>query len=176
MTIIKQDAPVIVNSENSMDTWCVFEHRVTMQEGEPPTVILVGACRLVEVYRLVEGKTNSEWANIFRNGGHVLVTIVATTEDKREATLYASQLMRDMRPIPRCNLSGYSIKGGRRSVICVTNGKRYHNQGEAAADLGVSASSISRHLRGELTHAGGLKFTYAPDERPVPTQTDLVPQ
>lgn len=172
MTIIKQDAPLIVDTGSNADTWCVYNHSVTMQEGEPPTVIMIGSCRLAEVYRLIEGRTNSEWSHIFKDGGYVLVTIVATTNDKREAVRHASDLMRNMKPIPLCNLQGYNLRGARRAIVCLNNGKRYRTQTEAAQDLGVYSSSISRHLRGELSHANGLRFAYAPDDRQVPVEKE----
>lgn len=159
--ITKADSSLVVDARHSTDTWCIFEHQAVMQAGEPPVVILVGACKLVDVYRLVDGKINSAWAEIFQNGGSVLVRIVGTTLDKLEAFREASRLNREL--TPRCNLAGYNLRGKARAIFCLNNQKRYSTQGEAATDLSIHPSAISRHLKGELTHAQGFKFEYAAD-------------
>lgn len=154
------DASLVIDTKRPTDTWCVFEHQVILKEGEPPTVILIGACKLRDVYLMTDGKTNTEWASIFANGGSVLVRIVATTIDKPEAFRHAQDLIRSTTPTPVCNLKGYNIRGSARAVRCINNDTRYNTQAEAAAALGVSASAISRHLKGDLSHANGLRFVY----------------
>ena len=57
--IQKCDSALIMDTTHPVDEWCVFEHQVVLKEGEPPTVILIGACKLGEVYRLMDGKTNT---------------------------------------------------------------------------------------------------------------------
>lgn len=153
---------IVVDAQTAHTDWCVFEHQVVLNPGDPPAVILVGACALTDVYHLIDGKTNSEWARIFSNGGKLLVRVVATTPDKGEAFRYAGELMRDLTPI--CNIKGYNLKGQRKAIICLNNGRRYDTQTNAALDLGIHASAISRHLRGQLRTAQGFVFSYAPDD------------
>lgn len=159
----KFDAAIIVDTRRAGETWCVYEHQAVMREGEPPETIMVGACRLVDVYHLRDGKTNSEWTQIFANGGHVLVRVVATSLNRQDAFRVAAEMVRDSRPQPRCNLLGYNVRGARRPVICLNNGKRYETQLHAAAELGIHASAISRHLRGHASRAQGMQFVYASD-------------
>lgn len=164
MTLTTCDASIIVDTKTSAEDWCVYEQSAVLNPGEPPTVILIGASKLVDLFRLVDGKVNSEWCKLFENGGKVLVRIIATTSEKQEAYRYASERVRSMSPQPRCNLHGYSLRGTRRSVICLNNKRRYDTQRDAAFDLGIHASAISRHLNGELAHAQGFKFAWAPSE------------
>lgn len=152
---------IVIDALRPLDIWCAFEHQVVLKEGDPPTVILVGACKLSEVYRLQDGKMNSEWADIFKQGGSVLVRIVALSTDKPEIHRFAQDMILKTEPTPICNLRGYNLQGRARGVICLNNSRRYNSQMEAAADLGISASGISRHLRGDLSHVGGLRFIYA---------------
>lgn len=165
MTIQPQDASLIIDTKHSTETWCIFEHQAVLNEGEPPTVILIGAAKLVDVFRLIDGKSNSEWATIFERGGSILLRIVGTTMDKAEAQRTALARMRDTNPTPRCNLHGYNLRGNARAIICLNNQKRYDTQRAAADDLGIHSSSISRHLAGEITHAQGFRFAYAPEPR-----------
>lgn len=169
MTLQAADAAIIMDTVNPAESWCVFEHQVVLSQGEPPTVILIGACRLTEVYRLMDGKTNTEWMRIFRGGGSIMVRIIATTMDRHLAFRHAQDLVRKAEPKPICNIRGYSIRGQARAVICLNNGQRYSTQAEAAAALGIHASALSRHMRGDLSHAGGLRFVYdhGMEETPV---------
>jgi hypothetical protein len=162
----KFDAAIIVDVRRSRETWCVFEHQAVLKQGEPPETILIGACRLQDVYSLTDGKTNSEWQNMFLQGGQVLVRIVATSLNRADAFRVAGEHVRDTKPTPRCNLKGYNLRGQRRPVICLNNGKRYETQLDAASELGIHASAISRMLRGNASTAQGYKFAYAGDTRP----------
>jgi hypothetical protein len=162
----KFDASIVVDVRRQSETWCVYEHQVVMSPGEPPETILIGACRLADVYRLTDGKTNSEWQNMFANGGHVLVRIVATTLNRSDAYRSAADIVRSSQPIPRCNLLGYNLRGMRKPIICLNNGKRYETQLQASQELGIHCSAISRHLRGQGNSAGGFKFAYAGDTKP----------
>lgn len=161
VSIQKVDAALVIDIRRNNETWCVYEHQVVMKQGEPPETIMIGACRLVDLFHLRDGKTNSEWAQIFTNGGQVLVRIVATTLNRPDAFRHAAELVRDSRPAPRCNLLGYNMRSSRRPVICLNNGKRYETQRHAALELGIHESAISRHLRGFSDAAQGMKFAYA---------------
>ena len=165
--LTKFDSSIVVETERPFDLWCVYEHQVVMTEGEPPQVIMIGACRLNEVYLLMDGKRNSEWASIFRNGGSVLVRVVAVSNDRREAFMHAQDLLRVSNPRPLCNLKGYNVTPKRR-VQCINNGQVYQSQTEASKALGVQQSTISRQLKGELEHAGGYRFVFCAD---VPNET-----
>ena len=159
--MIKHDnAFMVVDTETSRDDWCTYEHLVTIEEGAPPTVLMVGACKLTHVYNLADGKRNSEWVNMFRNGGQVLVRIAATG-NKHDMFKYAHQLVQQYKPI--ANVQGHNLKSARRAVVCITNDKRYDSQIDAANDLGLHQSAISRHLKGELKSVSGFQFIYAPD-------------
>lgn len=161
MTIQKFDASVVVDIRRNNETWCIYEHQAVMKQGEPPVTIMIGACRLVDVFHLRDGKTNSEWSNIFANGGHVLIRIVGTTLNRADAYRVAAEMVRDSNPQPRCNLIGYNLRANRRPVICLNNGTRYETQKDAAYQLGIHESAISRHLRGFCDSAQGFKFAYA---------------
>lgn len=154
------DASLIVDTlATPSDVWCAFEHQATLEPGKPPAVILVGACKLVDVYRLTEGKTNSDWHALFARGGHVLVRIIATGE-RTDIIRYAQRHAFSFPTMPRCNLRGFNVRGANRAVRC-SNGETYKTQRDAAKALGVSQSAISQHLDGKLTSVRGLTFDYA---------------
>ena len=159
-TIAKVESSVIINTKDPMGIYCAYEHLAAFEPGKPPQVILVGSCKLADVYRLVDGLRNSEWCKIFQHGGSVMVKIIATGNDRIEMTRFATQHMRTFSDIPRCNLFGYASRSAGRALECVTNGEIYANQAAAAAALGLSASMISRHMRGDLKTVGGHVFRY----------------
>jgi hypothetical protein len=159
MAITPCDSSLIINVRPEAPIWAAFEYQASLEPGTPPTVIYVGAAILADVYRLVEGRTNSEFVKLFANGGHVLVRIIATGE-RIEIIRFAQQHMRTFDPMPRCNVHGFNIKGISKAVMC-SNGKTYPSQTEAARDLGVSQSAISQCLGGKISHVNGLTFSYA---------------
>ncbi len=165
MTLTRHSSSaLVVDTKTSTEDWAVVEHHAVLQENEPPTIVMVTACKLVDVYRLADGKVNSEWAKIFRHGGQVMVQIVATTDEKTEAFKHAQERIRDIVPTPVCNMRGHSLKTARRAIICHQNERRYNSQAEAAADLGIHAPSISRQLNGHARQAQGFTFAYAAPE------------
>jgi len=158
---IPADASIVVDTQRNAETWCVYEHQAVLTPNEPPETIMIGACRLTHVYLMQDGKTNSEWNNIFANGGHVLVRIVATAPTRADAFRAAADRIRALPQPPRCNMLGYSLRTKRQAVVCINNGKTYETQQDAAMELGIHASAISRHLRGHSNGAGGYRFAYA---------------
>lgn len=159
-TLNKADAAIVVDTVQPGKLYCVYEHLVSFAPGQPPEVIMVGTCKIADVYRLIDGSRNSEWQKIFRGGGQVMVRIVATghpTACQRHAMAH----MRAMNPMPRCNLHGVSTKGTSQRVECITNGIIYDSQKAAADALNISSSAISRHLRGDLQRVGGYMFRLA---------------
>lgn len=162
--MIKLDASVILDTAHIRQTWCVYEHQATLTAGEPPETILIGACRLIDLFMMMDARANSEWQKMYSDGGQVLVRIVAVTLDRSEAFRHAGDLIKSASPKPRCNALGYNMRGTRRPIMCVQNGKRYETQLAAAEDLGIYSSTISRQLRGKTDKAqGGFQFVYVSD-------------
>lgn len=159
--LTKTDTSIVLDSKSPLE-WCVFEYQAVLSEGAPPTVIMVGATRLNDVFTLSDGKSNSQWQEIFKNGGKLLLRIVATSPDKHECFRHAHQLMREHNPI--CNMKGRSLKNARRPIVCINTDVRYETQALAAADLGLAQSAISRHLRGGQKHVSGFMFAYVDSE------------
>ncbi len=155
----KQDASIIFESSQALTVWCLFEHLARLDASKPPEVVFVGVTKLAEVYKLIEGQRNSEWMRIFGAGGVIMVRIVGTSTDRSAIHRAATEHARSLPTMPRCNLHGINLKGMSRRLIC-SNGKVYDNQKAASNALGVAASSISRHLRGELKSVGGYTFAY----------------
>lgn len=158
--MIKTDSSLIIDTTNPGQQWCAYEHLATFEAGAPPQVIFVNACKLADVYRLVDANRNSEWRRIFGKGGHIMVRIIAIGE-QAEVTKFAIAHMRSLTPMPMCNLKGYTTKGTAQRIECITNGVTYGSQKEAADTLGISGSAISRHLRGDLKHVGTYVFRMA---------------
>lgn len=158
------NAAVIIDVGALGDTWCAFEHLAVLEPGRPPEVIMVGACPLVDVFRLREGRENSEWAKMFRNGGHLMIRIVHTEADRSAVRRFALEHSRKFDPMPRCNVKGFRVSHRHQPIKCEQTGKRYKTQKQAADDLGLTQSAISRHMKGELAHVKGFVFRYAGGE------------
>lgn len=159
----QDNCSIIVNVKNVLSQWCVYEHWATLRAGDPPTCVMVGTSKLIDVYKLLEGRVNSEWARIFAGGGHVMVRIVKTAENRREAMALAVAQSRKYDPLPLCNRNGFALYGGMRRIVSST-GEVFATQREAANALGVSGPTISRHLSGELNHVRGVVLNYAAPE------------
>lgn len=168
MTLNKADASLIIDTAHPGKIWCVYEHLVSFAVGQPPEVIMVGACKLPDVHRLIDGARNSEWQKIFRGGGSVMVRVVATGTDQVEVQRHAMAHMRSYPNLPRCNLKGFSTKGTSQRIECVQNGVIYDSQKDACMALGLHTSAVSRHMRGDLKHVGGYTFRLAPDGVEMP--------
>lgn len=156
---IQPENSVIIDVKRALVDWCAFEHIATLKAGEPPQTIFVGACRAVDVYKLQEGKSNSQWAKIYAQGGNVLLRILATGPDRSEIINYAVKVARGYNPPPVCNLHGYTMAGALRRIAC-SNGEVYDSQAHAAAALGTHQSAVSRHLQGHSAHVKGHTLTY----------------
>ena len=155
--MIEQNTSLIIDTKAGK-TWCMFEHLVVFDATKPPEVILVGVCPLAEVTRMTDGRRNSIWVDIFRNGGQVMVNIIATSESKSDLVRRAVKRLNELRP--RCNAHGFNMKNASNRIEC-SNGKTYDSQRDAAVALGLDASAISRHLRGHTSHVMGYTFSYA---------------
>lgn len=161
MTIIKADTSLILDTRRPGDLFCAYEHHATFTQDAPPEIILVGACKLADAYRMVDGKANSEWQRIFAQGGQVMVRIIATGDDRIEMTRWAMSHMRNLPTIPRCNLHGLSTRGSARPIRCENTGVVYQSQRDACEQLAIHSSSMSRHLSGQLAKVSGMVFRYA---------------
>jgi hypothetical protein len=159
MALQSADCSLILDTQaHPSQAWCAFEHIAALEPGAPPAVIFVGACRLIEVYRLADGRTNSEWTKIYANGGTVQVRIIATG-DRLDVMRHAQRHARTFDPLPRCNMYGYNVRGASRAIRC-SNGQTYPTQRDAALALGVSQSAISQQLDGKLLSVRGFTFSY----------------
>lgn len=160
MTITKADTSLILDTSRPGDLFCAYEHRATLTPGAPPEIIMVGACKLADAYRMIDGKTNSEWLRIFAQGGQVMVRIIATGNNRVEITRWAMGHMRSLPTIPRCNLYGLSMRGSARPVRCENTGEVYKSQRDACEQLGIQNSTMSRHLSGQVPKVNGMIFRY----------------
>jgi len=160
MTITRHETMIVLPTERPWTIYCAYEHKVQMTADAPPETIYVGVCRLTDVYRMGDGNRNSEWQGIFARGGQVLIRIFATSTDRHELTMLATQHMRSLPNIPRCNLRGVKTRGRGRAVWC-SNGEVYPNQIDASVRTGVPQSQISRVVNGYAPTAHGLVFRLA---------------
>lgn len=162
--IIQTDNAMILDTVKPWEQYCTYEHHVSFDPEKPPEVIMVGMCKLVDVYRMADGRTNSEWGRIFGKGGQVMIRIIAIGDVRAEMAKYAANHMRSLPKIPRCNLHGISTRGYSRPIRCENNGTVYASQREACEALGLHQSSMSRHLAGGLSKIGGMVFSYVDGE------------
>jgi hypothetical protein len=159
MTITIHDTPITGVANVLRDAWCVYEH-YTLTPGEPPQLIYMATCPLIDIYRMREARDNSEWSAVTNNGTiPIMCRIVATTDDMNEARDFAIRHIKSFPNMPRCNLHGYNMHKSARRLMC-SNGKEYATQSDAARDLGVNQSAISQHLQGRLRSVKGFTFTY----------------
>ena len=151
----------ITNVNDTDKLWCVYEHHTPPANGEPPTIIYINACKLIDVFSFKDARDNSEWFRMYQNGGGLLLHILLITDDRNEAFRHAIERAKSMTPMPRCNLHGWNMRTAARPILC-SNGVTYQTQAEAATALGLAQSNISRCLRGKLNSVGGYRFAYAP--------------
>lgn len=156
---VQPENSFIVDVKRSLTDWCAFEHWATLEAGKPPQCILVAACRLVDLFKLTEGRNNSKWSQIFAAGGSVMLRVLATGPDRSQIINHAVRASRAHNPMPLCNIEGYHMAGSLRRIAC-SNGDVYDNQAHAARALGTHQSAVSRHLAGHLTHIKGHVLTY----------------
>lgn len=159
----QNDSCLIINTLVAHETWCVYEHLMVMQDGQPPTVIYVNTCKLSDVYRLSQARQNSEWLKLTKINPTIMVRIIATGDNRHEMGRVATKHSRSFNPMPQCNLRGFRMRGGRGMINC-SNGMQYRTQAEAALATGFTQSAISKCLRADVSHVGGLVFTYAESE------------
>lgn len=153
------DTVIVLDTATIADTWCAYEHLAQFEVGMPPQVVFVNACPLVDVYRMMEGRRNSEWLRMFQNGGSIMVRIIYQSSSKLEAMRFAMDHAKSLPHAPRCNLHGMNTKGIPRRIVC-SNGQIYENQKHAATALALQPAAVSRHMRGQLRQVGGYTFKY----------------
>jgi len=158
--IAPHDTAIVIPSDSPWKMWACYEHQVTFEAGKPPEVIMVGVTKMCDVYRMAECRLNSEWQRIFAKGGHVMVRIIATGDDKPEMMRWAATHMRSLDKIPRCNLHGVSTRGYARPIRCENTGEVFASQKEACDALGIHQSAMSRHLGGGLGKVNDMVFRY----------------
>lgn len=159
-----ENCSIVLDTLTVLSEWCIFEHWAQFQADQPPECILVGVCKLIDVYKLIDGKTNSEWTRIFKSGGQVMVRVVKTVSKKHEGLVEARRHMLSLPKVPICNHNGYAMFGGMRRIISST-GETYNSQAEAANALGVTGPAVSRHMNGFSHHVRGVTLRYAAPEQ-----------
>ena len=160
----EHDCNIVVNPNKINDTYCVYEHywiNPDPNAEQPMVLVFVSAEKLSDVYMLRQGRRNSEWQRLFGSTDtNLLVRVIMTCETEVEAHNKAINHIRTFNPIPQCNLKGFNLTQASRKLIC-SNGQKYENQTDAARKLGLTQSSISKHLlNGRPKHVGGFTFTY----------------
>ncbi len=156
---VQPENNLIIEVNRTLKDWCAYEHWATLTPGEPPQCIMVGVCRLVDVYKLADGRNNSQWSKIFANGGSLMIRILATGDNRPMILNHAVRASRLHNPPPLCNTQGYNMAGAMRRIAC-SNGEVYDNQAHAASSLGTYQSAISRHLLGHSSHVKGHTLSY----------------
>lgn len=157
--MVECDTSLVVPAITTEPLYCVVEHQAVFEPGSPPEIVYVHFCKLNDVYRFNYARQNTEWQRLFGSGGEILVRILAYDTDIVAIRNHALEYIRSLPKKPVCNLHGLNTKGAGRSILC-SNGKTYASQHDAAEDLGIPQSSISRHLSGHLQHVGGFTFCY----------------
>jgi hypothetical protein len=157
MTILKADTSIVLDVDRPSELFCAYEHYTT-------ELIMVGACKLVDVYRMADAKSNTEWQRTFSRGGYVNIRIIAVGDNRTEMARYAQTYLRSLPTIPRCNLHGITTRGFARPIRCENTQVVYKSQRDACEQLGIESSSMSRHLNGRLSRVHGMVFRYADED------------
>jgi hypothetical protein len=144
---------------NVPDVWCVYEHHMMFEAGQPPTLIYVATCKLIDVYQMREARNNSDWCQLAAIGYPLIVRIIKTTADRREAFNFTVKHVKSFTTMPRCNLHGYNLFAAKRTIVG-DDAREYASQAAAARALGCSQSAVSQHLNGNLDSIKGHKLTY----------------
>lgn len=158
--LMKTDTALVIDTKHASSQHVVYEHQATFTQGGPPETIFIGSCPLHDVFKFFDARNNSDWTQIYRNGGQVMVRIIAIADDPTEARRYAMKHARSFNPMPRCNLYGHNLAARGRPVECIETGEQFPNQKVAADIKGIDPGALSRHLKGKLKQVKGLTFRY----------------
>lgn len=156
------DASLTITPRNVRNMHAVYEHHIaSAAPGQPPELIYVGACKLIDAYLCIDAMNNSHWAEITNAGSiPIIVRIIHVDADAAMARAIAIRHVKSLAVMPRCNLHGYNLHTVNRPLIA-SNGETYQTQRDAAAALNVTQAAISHHMRGKTAHVRGVTFTYA---------------
>lgn len=160
MTIVIQPKnSMVVDVHGTNALWCSYEHWAVLTPGEKSMCIYIGCCKLTDLFRMKDPRTNSYWTKLFKNGGSVEVRVLATSESQSDMVKHSIRTLRGYHPKPVCNIHGISMRSSHRKLLC-SNGQTYKNQQDAAIALGIQQTSISRHLQGKVGSVQGYTFAY----------------
>jgi hypothetical protein len=143
--------------EQHRKLWCMYTHSVAGAPGEPPVTVYVGACLLRDVFTAPDARRNSEWLKTVQPDSTVLMLSVMATGDMSEMLNKKAVMVRDMSPI--CNRIGRDVTTMARMLTC-SNGKTYRSQQDAADELGINQSQLSKHLRGVAGYKSVKGYTF----------------
>lgn len=143
--------------------WCVYEHYMQTNPELPPERIYIGACLLRDVWAAPDARRNTEWLRIVNDDTQLLTVLTGIGTITEALNHRAAAIMSGA--MPRCNQVGRDISNSRVRIMC-SNGQSYPTQAEAAAQLGVAQSSISKLLRGApgFKSVNGYTFWYAEEQ------------
>ena len=142
------------------DGFCVYE--VQAQFGDPlqfaPTLMYIGCCKLIEIYRMPDLQQNKAWYTRVTNETMIRVSILQIGPHV-ECYNDMTRRLNAMRVRPPCNDVGMQLKaGGHFIIICIETQQTFKNQSEAARVMNLSQSGISMHLNGQLADVKGFHF------------------
>lgn len=125
---------------------CVYFHEL---DG---SVIWVGHCPIVEVFRAPDAHDNNVWCELMRGRQNDLVTRIVATDVNWSDDLKPVWLRYYMKYKTRANFEGQSIKYSRGYIMCVADGFKYRTQAQCAEFYGIAQSALSAHLAGKPGH------------------------
>jgi len=133
----------------------VYSHMV---DGK---VIFIGLCKLVDLYRLPDARTNTLWETMTRGNAYIIMNTLFTGESYEACDRFRFSWMQT-NGMPVCNAKGLVLKKKRPEIICNETSVLYKTQSAAAKELGLHTSALSNHLRGlpGFKTVGGFTFRY----------------
>lgn len=138
-------------------TWCIYEHWFNRPEDGERVLLYVGHCALVDVYKMIDATRNEHWRTV--TARRPVDVVVKFTGAKNNCLVTYAHLLQTtewrpvVKPLPR-------ERNSRTRVKCDQTGITYASQNECAVKLGISQSSLSKHLRGETGYKAVNGYTF----------------
>ena len=121
----------------------------------------MGVCRISEMMNIPDAKKHPMFARFFPDCSEAEIELLGMFESKRDALIWRNKFLGTHGNLP---MNGYFASyRGKVAVRCVDTDEVFETITECAQAHGISASNLSKHLKGHPNYraVGGRKYEYA---------------
>ena len=147
-------------NQSDRPTWLVYSLRDCYGVMQ-----YVGVCQFANLLCIPDARKHPLFAKFFPEASIVTVEILEMSNTRQKCNLWrANYLLRKPRPPMLQYFGSYR---GRVAVKCIETNEVFYSLTECATAHGVSASNLSKHLKGDHCYrfVGGRQYKYAMYEK-----------